>query len=429
MSRRTLVPKFVASLIVALVCLPLSAAGLTRTEKKIVKNVDAQIPGAIELLQKSVEIPSKTSDLEGVRKVGDLFASELKALGFDTRWSAMPSEMHRAGHLIAERHGKKGKRLLLIGHLDTVLEGEPWSSDGKIAHGNGAADMKGGDVIIIEALRALQKAHALDDASIIVVFSGDEEDTGKPVDVARRDMVDAAKRSDIALGFEGTVRDTATIARRGISSWKLETTGETGHSSGIFREKGSRGAIFEAARILDAFYTELGHEKYLSFNPSVIVGGTEVTYDDENQKGSAEGKLNVIPHRVVVQGDLRYISRDQLETTRAAMQAIVAKSLPGTSASITFQDGFPSMPPTEGNYAVLRELDQASRDLGFGPIKALDPGMRGAGDIAFVADDVNCLDGLGAMGGRSHSPEEWTNLETMPMLIKRAAVLIYRLTR
>jgi glutamate carboxypeptidase len=88
------------------------------------------------------------------------------------------------------------------------------------------------------------------------------------------------------------------------------------------------------------------------------------------------------------------------------------------------------MTPVPGNYELLKQLDQASRDLGLGPVEALDPGDRGAGDIAYISHIIPGLDGIGISGGQnSHSKSESANIETMPMLTKRAAILIYRLTR
>ena len=112
------------------------------------------------------------------------------------------------------------------------------------------------------------------------------------------------------------------------------------------------------------------------------------------------------------------------------MREIVSKNLPGTSSKITFEDGIPAMSPTEGNYALLKQLDQVSRDLGSGPVEALDPGDRGAGDVAYISGIIPGLDGLGIGGGEnSHAKGESANVSTMPMLTKRAALLIYRLTR
>jgi glutamate carboxypeptidase len=416
-----------ALLIAVLSCSHARAQRLSPEERKIIDYIDARQGDAVALLENVVNIESPTENLAGVKQVGAVFKRELESLGMTARWIDMPPEMRRAGHLIAATGGTKGKRVLLLGHIDTVLSGERFRRDGSRAYGTGSSDMKAGDVILLYALRALHAAGALKDARVTVMLTGDEESAGTPSEISRRDMIDAAKSSDLALSFEGTVRNTATVGRRGASSWTLEVEGKTGHSGGIFSEGTGSGAIFEAARIVNQFYETLHKEKYLTFNPAVIVGGTEAELDGSS--GKASGKTNVVPARVIVRGDLRFISEEQKESARARMREIVAHSLPGTSAKISFRDGLPAMTPTEGNYALLRQLDLVSQDLGFGKVEALDPGERGAGDIAFVSKLLPGLDGIGARGGNSHAPGEWVDLESLPMLTKRAALLIYRLTR
>ena len=288
--------------------------------------------------------------------------------------------------------------------------------------------MKGGNAIAIFALKALHAAGMLKDTRVILMFTGDEEDSCEPVSLCRGDMIEAAKNSDLALSFEGTVENTATVGRRGSSSWKLEVEARTGHSSGIFRESMGNGAIFEASRILNEFRTALGGGKYLTFNPSLIVGGT--TAESKDATGSATGKTNVVPAKVIVDGDLRFISENQKESARARMREIVSKNLSGTSAKITFFDGIPAMTPVDANYELLKQLDQASKDLGYGRVEALDPGSRGAGDIAFISHLIPGLDGIGiGGGGNSHAKGEFASIETLPMITKRAAILLYRLTR
>ncbi len=430
---RQLVPVTAA---LALACATASGSfaqnALSPTEQKIRSSVERHRESQVAFLERAVNIPSGTLNVEGVRRVGDLFRSALDSLGFETRWAEMPESMHRAGHLVAEHKGKPGgKRILLIGHFDTVFEGEgqQWVRLDSMARGAGSGDMKGGDVIILYALQALRDAGALDDANIIVVFSGDEERAGSPLDVARRDLIEAAKRSDAALAFEGGERGIATIARRGDSRWTLRVTGHQAHSSGVFRKGVGDGAIYEASRILDEFREALSSEQYLSFNPGVFVGGTDVTYDTNRVAGTAAGKLNIIAKSAVVQGDLRFLSEKQKENARAKMREIASHSLPRTSAEITFEDEYPAMPPTEGNRALLAAYDSVSRSLGYGPVRALDPGERGAGDVSFVAPYVDAMDGLGADGIGSHSPSEEVNLNSLPMQTERAALLIYRLTR
>ncbi|MCX6538631.1 MAG: M20/M25/M40 family metallo-hydrolase [Acidobacteria bacterium] len=402
----------------------LSASELTSAEQQVLKFIDQRREAAVDLLARCVNIPSATENHEGVKRVGELYAAELASLGFETTWVDQ-KEVGRAGHLVAEHRGTKGTRVLLIGHLDTVLQGEAFRRDGRRGYGSGSSDMKSGNVIIVEALRALHAAGRLTDRQVIVVLTGDEEDTGRPYESSRSALVEAAKRSDVALAFEGYEPGTAVVGRRGFSSWRLEVAGSQGHSSTIFGDDRGSGAIFEAARILQAFHAEL-REPYLTYNPSVVIGGTEVKYDSATFTGTATGKTNVVPRSVIVEGDMRFLSREQLERARGKMRAIVAANLPKTSASITFEDGMPSMEPTDGNRALLATLDQVSRDLGTGPITAHDPSKRGAGDISFVATLLSGLDGLGGLGAQEHAPGEYTDLEEMAAITKRAALLLNR---
>lgn len=403
------------------------AQKISADEQRIVKYIDAHMADAVALLEKTVNIESPTENTVGVKNVGLIFKKELESLEFAAKWLEMPAEMKRGGHLLAEKNGTRGKRILLLGHLDTVLSGEKFRRDGERAYGTGSSDMKAGNIVLLYALKSLFAAGVLGDANIIVLLTGDEEDSGNPIEISRRDMFAAAKRSDLVLSFENGGNGIATVARRGYSDWQLEVTAKTGHSSAIFKESMGSGAIFEAARIINRFYETLRGEKYLTFNPALIAGGT--TVETKNVVATATGKGNVVPATVIVRGDLRFISEEQKENARARMRAIVAENLPGTAAKITFRDEIPAMSPTVENYALLARLDAVSRDLNFGKIEALDPGERGAGDISYIANLLPGLDGLGATGAGAHAPVEYADLETLPRQIKRAALLIYRLTR
>lgn len=414
-----------------------SAAALDATEQAIVAAVKARREPALALLERAVNINSGTMNHDGVRQVGKLFGEQFEALGFRTRWIDMPPAMQRAGHLLAERAGTRGKRLLLLGHLDTVFEKDSpvqaWQRHGDRVRGQGVIDMKGGDVIVIEALRALQAAGALDGAAITVLFTGDEENAGEPMDVSRGDMIAAAKRSDVALSFESTVigkdgRATGTIGRRSSSSWTVQVKGKQGHSSGIFSQDAGDGAIYEAARIVDAFRRDV-IEPDLTFSPGLIAGGTQVSHDDDNARATVQGKNNVIASSATVTGDMRYLTYAQRDRARATMQGIIARNLPGTSATITFVDSYPPMAPTAGNRQLLAAYSQASDDAGLGPVAAFPPGLRGAGDIQFVAPFIDSLDGLGAAGKGAHSPDEDLDIASIETSTIRAALLLYRLTR
>jgi len=424
---------------IALLCLLLSTSlpvkgQLSRIEKKITQSVDSHNDEALQLLEQVVNINSGSMNFEGVKKVGDVFRAEFDALGMETSW-VDGSDFNRSGHLIAEQKGN-GPTLLLIGHLDTVFE--PTSPfqvfkmlDGNIASGPGVDDMKGGDVVILQALTALKDAGVLKDMNIIVVMTGDEELSGRPLDLARKDLIEAAKKADIALGFENGdgKPSTANISRRSSSGWELKVTGVPAHSSQIFREDIGAGAIYEMSRILYGFYENLAGEELLTFNPGMAIAGTSVDHDKAMDGGSAYGKSNVVAEFATSTGDIRCISPEQLEKTQAAMKKIASQNLPQTKAELTFGIGYPPLAPTEGNKKLLGYYSAVSEELGFGKVVAVDPLKAGAADISFTAPYVEmAIDGLGLGGKNDHTVNETADLSTLPSQTKRAAILMYRLS-
>ncbi len=414
-----------------------AAQALDETEAAIVAWTHANVEGAVELLETLVNINSGSLNKDGVEAVGAVLGKQLDDLGFKTRWIELPAEMNRGGHLFARNKSEAGKKILLIGHLDTVFEPEDafqaFKREGMTAYGPGIEDMKSGDVVIIYALKALAHAGVLDDLQIQVAFTGDEESTGKPISISRKDLVDAGKWADVALGFEsgshGEDKEWVTISRRSASNWCLEVTGRQAHSSGIFNDKTGAGAIFEAARILNDFYEEVRGEEYLTFNAGTIMGGTEVEADCQQAQGRVFGKTNVVPNRVVVRGGVRTISDEQLQRAREAMREVVKRNLPVTSASISFEDSYPAMAPTDGNMALGDMLSQINQDLGREAMPVLDASRRGAADISFVAPYTDGLAGMGAYGEGGHTPHESLDLSSIPIAVQRAAILMYRLSR
>mgnify|MGYP001817151802 FL=1 len=411
------------------------ANDLNADEQRMVEWIDANAEAAIALLEETVNISSGTMNHDGVREVGVVMRRELDAVGLDTEWIDM-SETNRAGHLFGRKLSGDGKRFLLIGHLDTVFEADDafqaFERDGNTAKGPGVEDMKGGNVVMIYALKALAEVGALEDIPVVLAYTGDEEKTGSPLAIARRDLIEAGEWADIALGFESAMtfdgHDWATVARRSSSDWTLGVTGRQAHSSGIFSEDVGAGAINEAARILNAFYEEARGEDEVTFNAGTIQGGTDVQYDPQQNRGTTFGKTNVVPRTVVVHGGMRTLTQDQLDRTREKMREIVARNLPHTSARITFADRYPPMAPTAGNRRLQLALSDINETLGRGPMRTLDPLQRGAADISFVAPYTDGLAGMGPLGSGGHTPNETLELDSMALAIKRAALLMYRLS-
>ena len=405
-------------------------------EKIIIKSIDKNNAEALGLLRTAVNINSGTMNFDGVRRVGELFKIELDKLGFQTMLTSGDA-YGRAGHLIAKLEGGKGPKFLLIGHLDTVFElNSPFQEyrmvNDSIMNGPGVSDMKGGDVIIILAMKALKDAGVLNSMNIEIVMTGDEEKSGKPLELSKKDLVEAAKWADIALGFENADgnRQTIVTSRRGSTDWELKVNGKPAHSSQIFTENVGVGAIYEASRILNEFYLRLSKEENLTFNPGFIIGGTSVDTNKELTGGHALGKTNVVAQEVVVRGDIRAISPEQLENAKSEMISIASKSYNGTVAEIIFGDGgYPPMASTVGNKQLLEIYSQVSQDLGFGVITPVNPRNAGAADISFTSGYVDmAIDGLGLTGGADdHTIRETGNLNNVSVQAKKAAVLIYRM--
>lgn len=406
---------------------------LSREQQAIVDGVDAHENDALVLLETVVNINSGTMNFEGVAKVGQIFSSELEQLGFETQWISGEAFL-RAGHLLAKRGGS-GPRILLIGHLDTVFAADSLFQtferlDQNYARGPGVTDMKGGNTVIVLALKSLLDAGILDQLQVQVVMTGDEESRGQPHSIANAAMIEAAQWADYALGFEDGDGDpgTAVVARRSASSWQLNVQGKVAHSSQIFQPEVGVGAIFEAARILQEWRTALSSVPNLSFNPGVVVGGTDITLDAPTSRGTAFGKTNVVAGDVIVRGGIRALTSQQLEMARTRMQQVVDENLAHTSASLTFSSGYPPMAPRESNSKLLQRYSDISVLLGYEEVAAVDPRRAGAADISFVAEHVDAsLDGLGLMGSGGHTVNETADLRTLRQQAARAALLMHSL--
>jgi len=420
---------------VALLASLLSAQSLTPVEQKIIASVNADQKASTDLLEQMVNINSGTLNPAGVRKMADFLRPKFESLGFTCRLIPM-DEVQRGGHMSCERKGTSGKRVLLIGHMDTVFEADSpfqkFTREGDKTSGPGSVDMKGGLAIMLSALKALNDNHALDNTTITAFLTGDEERPGEPLSIARRDLIEAGKNSDAALEFEGGVqnggKDAASITRRSSYQWVLTATGKTAHSSGVFSKNVGDGAIYEISRIIDRFNREL-REPSLTYNVGLIVGGTKASYDAGTATGTAAGKVNVVAAQAQAVGDMRTVTEEQYHRVQDKMRQIVADHLPGTSAEIEFKDGYPSMPETAGNKKLLEQLNEVNRSLNMDIMEPLDASRRGAGDLSFVAPYVASISGLGAYGGGAHAPGETIRLERQPEQTRRVALYLYKLTR
>jgi glutamate carboxypeptidase len=427
-------PRLAFALLAASFAAAPASAALRPAEQVMVRTVDAERQRTTDMLERWVDQNSGSHNLAGVRSMRDMVEPEFRQLGFKTEWIDM-KDAGRAGHLVARHAGRRGaKRLLLIAHLDTVFEPDSpfqrWTRDGDMAHGPGTGDDKGGIAVIVAALRAMQAAGTLKNANITVFMTGDEEDAGDPLSISRHDLIAEGKQADAALDFEDLSvkdgRDMGSIARRSAGSWQVTVTGRSAHSSGVGSPGVGYGAIYELARILDQFRRELPEDR-LTYNVGLIGGGQSAKLDAGHIRLEATGKTNIVAATAVARGDLRAISEEQIARTQQKMRTIVAQSLPGTKAEISFEDRYPPMPPTEPNRRLLARLNAVNADIGLPQMGELDPAERGAGDISFVARDVSGLVGLGPASEGSHTAKEAVDVPSIFKQAKRAAILMSRL--
>ncbi|MBS0611611.1 MAG: M20/M25/M40 family metallo-hydrolase [Proteobacteria bacterium] len=409
------------------------AAGLSASQSRVAAAVDAGEARNEALLEKLVNINSGSFNPAGVQSVARELESELKSLDFEVTW-VNEDAVKRAPSLLATHRGGRGKRVLLLGHMDTVFElSHPFqrmTREGKRVAGPGVNDMKGGLVVIIGALRALHQAGTLKNANVTVFLTGDEEAAGDPITLSRKDLIAAAKTVDAALSFEGLVivdgQEYASTARRGSAQWILQVKATAAHSGGIFSPGTGDGAGFELARVLSQFHDTL-REPNMTYSVGLMLAGAQIQVAPDGQ-ASVAGKDNIIPPEGYASGDLRVLSPEQLERVHGKMRDIVAHSLPGTTSTIAFEDTYPPMAPTPGNAAILDTLNDVNASLGAPHLNALDPMKRGAGDASFIAPYVDVLDGLGMPGEGSHTAAETADLSYLPLQCKRAALLIMALS-
>jgi glutamate carboxypeptidase len=400
-------------------------------EKRMISTVEAEKDRTLALLQRMVDQNSGSRNIAGNKAMAAMLTPEFEALGFKVQWLPM-EHTGRAGHLVATHPGK-GRRLLLIGHIDTVFEPDSpfqrFERQGDFATGPGVSDDKGGIAVMLAALRAMQAAGTLKDAQIVVFLTGDEEDSGAPLSEARKDLIAQGKLADYALDFEGLVtengQDIGSIARRSVQDWTITVSARSAHSSGVFGSSGD-GAIYALSRIIAAMRAEIP-EPNLTLNVGLIAGGAQADLAADEAHASAAGKTNIIPAQALARGDLRTLSPEQNAAAVARMQAIVAREYPGAKATLQIGEGYPPMAPTEGNRALLAKLNLVNTALGLPQMGALDPAKRGAGDISFVAADVDSLAGMGPVSSGDHTPGETVDIPSIWRQAKRAALLMSRL--
>lgn len=411
---------------------PAIERSLTPTEKQMIAWVDTRKEQILKELEEHVNINTGTQNIEGLNQYRDLWSAELEQLGFETQ--KHPSEgvdilscdggrMEFADHLSARRDKSiksegAAVNILLNGHLDTVFsQTDEFQSlkilpDGTLK-GPGVADMKGGLVIMLNALRVLNEFGLLEQANISVLLNTDEE-IGS---LGSRPLIESmAATHDIGLVFEGSYKNQVTRARKGLGQVRLKIKGRESHSGGAHRDGVS--ASLELANKIIAIEQLTNYESQSTVNVGVMSGGE---------------KRNTIPGCADAYIDLRFKARaegqellDQIQTI--ADQTFISNpsfpELPETQMWGTLHR--PAKPPHPMVDHIIKEATALSHVIGEPIMGTRYAGGGTDGSIAQGAG-LPTFDSLGMDGSDAHSSRETSSVATLIARTKLAAVLIARL--
>lgn len=366
-------------------------------------------------LQAMVNIDSGTYIKEGVDRLGLWLQQRFQRLGFQTYFD---EQQKYGNHLVAVHTGNnpQGPRLLLIGHMDTVFpDGEarrrPFSctqlNGVEIARGPGVLDMKSGVLIGIYAVQLLIESQLANYQSVTFVCNSDEEvgsHSSRPL------IGKLARESDAVLVLEpGRIVNRVVSARWGIANYRVEAHGISSHA-GVEPEKG-RNAILELSHQVIALQAINGSIPGASLNVGIIKGGE---------------RTNIVPDYAYCDIDVRISDRAGLEAIEEAMRNVISHPvLDGTR--VVLSGGVSNMPfeRTEASLRLVRLTQAAGADLG---LEIEDVSSGGASDANTTAGlGVPTIDGLGATGGLAHNPDEYIELDQLPVRIALVSGLLQRL--
>jgi glutamate carboxypeptidase len=368
-------------------------------------------------LKTIVNIDSGTFTKAGIDRVGAYLQERFQEFGFSTRFDR---QEYYGDHLIATHTGKTadGPRILLIGHIDTVLpEGEaerrPFAisrRDGaRIATGPGVLDMKSGVLIGMFALHLLIEGQEANYSNVTFLCNSDEE-VGSP---SSRPLVqDLAQQADAVLVLEpGRARETIVSSRKGCGQYRVEVQGLSAHA-GVEPQRG-RNAILELSFQIQKMQALNGTIPGATLSVGIVRGGE---------------RTNVVPDYAYFDMDVRTSDQGSLKALEAAMRQVTSQNeLQGTRIALS---GSMLCQPFERNSHNTRLIEvarEAGHELG---LKIQDVGSGGASDAnTTAAMGIPTLDGLGAGGGLAHNPGEFIELDYLPTRIALVAGLVRRIGR
>ncbi|MGW0608341.1 M20 family metallopeptidase [Streptomyces sp. NPDC002640] len=379
---------------------------------RLLAHAESRLAGYLAELAELVAVDSGSYSPAGVNRVADRVAGRLAGLGFAVERVGGGPE---AGDtLVARRRGSLapedgGRRVLLAAHMDTVFPhgtaaARPFSRDGRLAHGPGVSDDKGGLLAGLTALEILDLAGVTDYAELVFLATPDEE-IGSPFSRPVTERV--ARGVDCALALEcARENGDLVVARKGVAEFLLTVTGRAAHS-GIEPERGANAAL-AAAHLVVGLQALNGRWPGVTVNVGVVRAGE---------------RTNIVCPEAEVRLEVRSASAEGMSLARAAIESAAAVPVvAGTSAEVRQLDLCPPMEATPEGARMLVHAASLGAELGLSFGAASTGGVGDANIIAGVG--VPVLDGLGPVGGADHTPEEWLDVTTVPARVALLAGLI-----
>jgi glutamate carboxypeptidase len=377
------------------------------------RSVDARLPRFLAELETMVNVDCGSYTPDGVNRIADLVAGELRALGASVeRHPHRPTEgAAQLGDVVIGRLPGEGARVLLIGHMDTVFEAgtvaeRPFRVDGARARGPGVTDMKAGLLAGLHAMGALHEAGA---RPTVTFVANPDEEIGSPFSTGF--FRDLAPHHDAVLVLEcARANGDIVSARKGIADYHLSIAGRAAHA-GVEPEKG-RSAIVEAAHQVLALHALNGRWPTVTVNAGVVRGGT---------------RPNVVAEHCELQVDLRASTRDAFDAAAAEVARIAATpTVADIHTELRQVASHPPMEKTDAAAGLVALAVEIAGELGFELHDAATGGASDANTTAALG--LPTIDGLGPVGGDDHSVDEWLDVTSIVPRTTLLAALIGRIS-
>ncbi|MDF1536829.1 MAG: M20 family metallopeptidase [bacterium] len=362
---------------------------------------------SLDLLESLVRVNSHSAHPEGINRVGQLVLDSLPASMSVT----FAADGNGVRHHVAAGPCGREEKILLVGHLDTVFPyrgtGEPFETGGGRVVGPGTADMKGGVVVMIQALKILDGLGLLDRVPIRCLFNGDEE-VGSPF--SSRMVRELGKNASCGLVFEaGGLGNQLVTSRRGVIRYDLTCTGKARHAG--VKEGPKASAIVEMARLILALEELNDQERGVSINVGTVKGGVA---------------NNIVPDQAQARFEFRFRDPDTEREILARFDEIVKSvSTPGCGARMDLLHRRPGMVPTPATDELVTVVLDAAGELGQ---SVVTQSRGGASDGNFLTEmGVPVIDGLGPVGDLDHSADEYIVEQSLHDRIALTALLLCKL--